>query len=87
MSDQEDDSEFQDDDDRANVLAGNRTSLLYFWHMTIQHDFLSQTVNILPNDLSATTDNVSPVSRKSKVISLMTLLTDSSPFQEQRVHV
>ena len=34
--------------------------------MAIQHEFLSQTVNILPTMLSATTDSTSPVSRKSR---------------------
>ena len=57
---------FQDDDDRSNFLCGNRTSLLYFWHMAIHHDILSHTVNILPKHLSATTESVSPVSRKMR---------------------
>ena len=58
--------EYQDDDNRANFLGYNRSSLLYYWHMAIQHEFLSQTVNILPTMLSATTDSTSPVSRKSR---------------------
>ena len=66
MFGQEEGAEFQDDDDRANFLSGNRTSLLYFWHMAIEHDLLSHTVNILPTELSATTNSVSPVSRKSR---------------------
>ena len=63
---QEEGADFQDDDDRANFLSGNRTSLLYFWHVAIEHDLLSHTVNILPTELSATTNSVSPVSRKSR---------------------
>ena len=57
---------FQDDDDRANFLSGNRSSLLYFWHVAIEHELLSHTVNILPRGLGATTESISPVSRKSR---------------------
>ena len=60
------DAEFQDDDDRANFLSNNRPSLLYYWHMAVEHDILSQTVNILPDELSTTTESVTPVSKKSK---------------------
>ena len=63
---QVEDIAFQDDDDRASFLSGNRSSLLYFWHMAIEHELLSHTVNILPSDLSATTESISPVSRKAK---------------------
>ena len=33
--------EYQDDDNRSNFLGHNRSSLLYYWHMAIQHEFLS----------------------------------------------
>jgi hypothetical protein len=33
--------------------------------MAAEHDILSQTVNILPSELSATTESISPVAKKS----------------------
>ena len=60
-----DDADFQDDDDRSNYLGNNRSSLFYYWHMAAEHDILSQTVNILPSELSATTESISPVAKKS----------------------
>ena len=42
---------FQDDDERAAFLGNNRSSLLYFWHMSLEHDLLSQTVSILPDSI------------------------------------
>ena len=59
-------AQFQDDDDRANFLSGNRSSLLYYWHVAVDHDLLSQTLNILPDDMSVITERTSPVSRQSR---------------------
>lgn len=61
--------EFQDDDDRSNFLNGNRTTLLYYWHVAVENNLLESTLSILPDEMSATSSaTATPVfnSRQNK---------------------
>jgi hypothetical protein len=46
------------DDDRRNFLRGNKQHLLYFWHVMDTCDLLLNTLTVLPNEFSASTDGI-----------------------------
>jgi hypothetical protein len=64
------------DDDRANFLRGNKQHLLYFWHVMDTCDLLPNTLTVLPNEFSASSDGIPstrelpddlpPVAKKNK---------------------
>jgi hypothetical protein len=46
------------DDDWRNFFRGNKQHLLYFWHVMDTCDLLLNTLTVLPNVFSASTDGI-----------------------------